>query len=79
MIGLNIYAGMDRSSAKFTSVVGNIDKRVELDKNIRPGNPKYNASLAMMASKLAYENEAFGQATVEDQWRVINYHLQACP
>ncbi|XP_059455460.1 triacylglycerol lipase OBL1-like [Corylus avellana] len=60
----------DRSSATFTSVLGNLDQRVELDKNIRPENPKYNASLAMMASKLAYENEAFVQTTIKDQWRM---------
>jgi hypothetical protein len=65
----------DSSSATFTSVVGILDQRVKLDKNIRPGNPKYNASLTMMASKLAYENEAFVQTTIKDQWSVINYHL----
>ncbi len=74
-----IYAGNfvwpERSSATFTSMVANLDQRVELDRSIRPGNPKYNASLAMMASKLAYENEAFVQTTIKDQWSVINYHL----
>ncbi|KAE8100160.1 hypothetical protein FH972_018085 [Carpinus fangiana] len=58
----------DSSSATFTSVVGYLDQRKELDKNIRPENPKYNASLAMMACKLAYENEAFVQTTIKDQW-----------
>jgi hypothetical protein len=77
MIGL-IYAGNfvwpNRPSATFTSVVGNLDKRVELDKSIRPNNPKYNPSLAMMASKLAYENEAFAQTTIRDLWSVTIYH-----
>jgi hypothetical protein len=64
----------DRSSATFTSVLGNLDRRVELDKNIRPDNPKYNASLTMMASKLAYENETFIQTTIRDLWSVTIYH-----
>jgi hypothetical protein len=64
----------DRSSATFTSVLGNLDWRVELDKNIRPENPKYNSSLTMMASKLAYENETFIQTTIRDLWSVTIYH-----
>ncbi|XP_059454892.1 triacylglycerol lipase OBL1-like [Corylus avellana] len=75
-LGLNLLSNVlkgnfvwpNRSSAMFTSVVGNLDQRVELDKSIRPSDPKYNASLAMMASKLAYENEAFVQKTVRDHW-----------
>jgi CTP:phosphocholine cytidylyltransferase-like protein len=65
----------NRSSAMFTSVVGNLDQRVELDKSIRPSDPKYNASLAIMASKLAYENEAFVQTTVKDQWSVTIIYM----
>jgi hypothetical protein len=78
MLGL-IYVGNvvwpDSSSATFTSVVGNLDQRKELDKNIRPENPKYKASLAMMACKLAYENEAFVQTTIKDQWSVSIINL----
>jgi hypothetical protein len=65
----------NRSSVMFTSVVGNLDQRVELDKSIRPSDPKYNASLAMMASKLAYKNEAFVQTTVRDQWSVTIIYM----
>jgi hypothetical protein len=75
MIGL-IYAGNvvwpDRSSATFRSVLENLDQRVKLDKSIRAGDKKYNASLAMMASKLAYENEAFVQTTVKKQWSTVS-------
>lgn len=60
----------NRSSAKFTSVVGNLDQRVELDKRISYGNRKYNASLSIMASKLSYENEAFVKTIIKDHWNV---------
>jgi hypothetical protein len=58
------------SSATFTSVLGNLDQRVELDKSIKYGNRKYNASLSIMASKLSYENEAFVQTIIKDHWNV---------
>ena len=60
----------NRLSAKFTSVVGNLDPRVELDKNIRYGNIKYNAFLSIMASKLSYENEEFTKIIINDHWNV---------
>ncbi|KAG2666329.1 hypothetical protein I3760_15G053500 [Carya illinoinensis] len=62
----------ERSSATFTSVLGSIDGRVELDKSIRHDSRKYKTSLAMMASKLSYENEAFVQTIVRDQWNMEN-------
>lgn len=58
------------SSATFTSVLGNLDQRVELDKSIKYGNRKYNASLSIMASKLSYENEAFVQTIIKDHWNM---------
>ncbi|KAL0017406.1 hypothetical protein SO802_004475 [Lithocarpus litseifolius] len=60
----------DRLSAKFTSVVGNLDPRVELDKSIKYGNTKYNAFLSIMASKLSYENEEFAKTIVNDHWNM---------
>ncbi|GLT46958.1 hypothetical protein SLA2020_206830 [Shorea laevis] len=60
----------DRSSATFVSLVGNLDRRIDLGRNIRPGNRKYKASLSVMAAKLSYENEAFIKTTVEKQWQV---------
>ena len=63
----------DRSSEKFTSVIGNLDLRVELDKKSSPGDEKYNASLSWMAAKLAYENGAFVESTVKDHWNVSIY------
>lgn len=60
----------ERSSATFASVLGHLDQRVELDKNIGHGSTDYNASLSMMASKLSYENEAFAQTIIEAHWNV---------
>ncbi|KAG2666330.1 hypothetical protein I3760_15G053600 [Carya illinoinensis] len=57
---------LNKSSATFTSVVGHLDQRVKLDKNIKPTNDKkYKKSLSMMACKLSYENEAFVQTIIK--------------
>ncbi|KAK3029458.1 hypothetical protein RJ639_037743 [Escallonia herrerae] len=61
----------DKNSATYTSVVGNLDRRVELDRSIKKGDSRYDASLSMMAAKLSYENEAFVQAIIRDHWKVI--------
>ncbi|OAY22938.1 triacylglycerol lipase OBL1 [Manihot esculenta] len=60
----------DRSSAMFTSVVGNLDRRVELDRSIKAGERKYKPALALMAAKLSYENEAFINSIVTDHWNM---------
>ncbi|KAI3460224.1 hypothetical protein Pfo_016887 [Paulownia fortunei] len=60
----------DKSSARFTSMVGNLDKRLDLDRSIRNESSKYNASLAMMASKLSYENEPFARNVVTYHWQM---------
>ncbi|XP_027086329.1 triacylglycerol lipase OBL1 isoform X1 [Coffea arabica] len=57
-------------SADFMSFLGHFDRRVELDKNIKPGDKKYFAELSVMASKIAYENKAFIKAVVEDKWKM---------
>ncbi|GLT58929.1 hypothetical protein SLA2020_317840 [Shorea laevis] len=60
----------ERSSATYVSLVGNLDRRTELDRNIRPGDGKYKALLSVMAAKLSYENEAFIKKTVEEHWQM---------
>lgn len=60
----------DSSSATFRSAVGNLDTRVDLDRKIRVNDKRYNAALAIMASKLSYENEAFASTVVRDNWQV---------
>lgn len=60
----------DRSSAKFTSFLGNIDRRVDLDRSIQANDRRYYPSLSLMAAKLSYENEAFINNVVKDHWKV---------
>ncbi|XVE55882.1 hypothetical protein DITRI_Ditri03aG0192800 [Diplodiscus trichospermus] len=60
----------NKSSAKFTTVIGQIDTRIELDKNIKPDNEKYKPVLAMMAAKISYENEAFIETNIRQCWKV---------
>ncbi|XVF39920.1 hypothetical protein PTKIN_Ptkin01aG0071500 [Pterospermum kingtungense] len=60
----------DKSSATFTSVIGNVDTRIEFDDNIKPDDNKYKASLSMMAAKISYENEAFIKTKVAELWKM---------
>ncbi|XP_028764077.1 uncharacterized protein LOC114722258 [Neltuma alba] len=60
----------DKTSAKYLSFIGNLDKRVQLDDRIRRGDSGYNAAVCMMASKAAYENEAYLRTTVQDRWKM---------
>lgn len=65
----------EETSPKFLSFIGNLDKRVELDSNIKYGDPKYYAALSMMASKASYENKAYIQTVVTDHWKVRNINI----
>ncbi|XP_023728604.1 triacylglycerol lipase OBL1 [Lactuca sativa] len=58
------------SPEKYNSIIGVLDKRVKLDESIKKGDGRYKPSLAMMASKLAYENEAFVQAAVQQHLKM---------
>ncbi|XAR57790.1 Triacylglycerol lipase [Bertholletia excelsa] len=62
--------GLDRDAPYFRSFLANLDKRVDLDKNIKPGDVRYNAMLAMMASKICYENQAYIEDTVVNHWEM---------
>ncbi|XP_057491308.1 triacylglycerol lipase OBL1-like [Actinidia eriantha] len=74
MLFLNFLRGTvvvpDKTSANYLSFVGNVDKRVELDKNIKPGDNRYYGALSMMAAKVSYENNAFIETTVRDHWKM---------
>lgn len=52
-------------------MIGKLDWRVDLDKtkNVRDGY--YIPSLAIMAAKLSYENEAFAKKVITHNWQVI--------
>lgn len=67
----------ERSSAKFVSVIGSLDWRMKLDKNIRPEDMRYKGLLSMMASKLSYENANLVEAAVTDYWNVRSFHFIA--
>lgn len=60
----------DVTSASYMSFNGYIDSRIEHDEDIKHGDCRYNAALAVMASKLSYENKSFIQHVVNDQWQM---------
>ncbi|TXG59428.1 hypothetical protein EZV62_014001 [Acer yangbiense] len=59
-----------KTGDNFLSVIGHLDKRVELDKNIKHGDCRYYAMLCAMASKFSYENKAVVEKTVQDCWKM---------
>ncbi|MCL7039674.1 hypothetical protein MKW94_013242 [Papaver nudicaule] len=65
----------DNSSANYMSILGNLDTRLELDKNIKSGDSRYYGALSAMAAKLSYENEALIKATVTDKWKMKFLHF----
>ena len=65
---------LPRDSANFVSVIGLTDPRLELDDKIPHEDPRYNCSLAIMAAKTAYENEARVKEIVENHWKVHQIH-----
>lgn len=69
----------EKLSAEFLSVVGHLDSRVDLDKNIHPNDQEYKALLSIMASKFAYENEQFISTMVTNHWGVSSSYLYINP
>nr|CAB3486027.1 unnamed protein product [Digitaria exilis] len=55
----------DKSSPTYRSMTGLIDRRVDLDRSIKPTDSRFDAALCVMASKLAYENEPFIRNVME--------------
>ncbi|KAF9599980.1 hypothetical protein IFM89_002015 [Coptis chinensis] len=60
----------DGTSATFTSIIGNLDRRVELDSLIKYEDSRYYRALSIMAAKLSYENEDFIRNTVTKIWKM---------
>ena len=52
------------------SFLGHSDIRLDLDKDIKLEDARYYPALSIMASKLAYENEAFIKSAVTNRWEV---------
>jgi hypothetical protein len=70
----------DRSSPTYRSVTGLIDRRVDLDRSIKPTDSRFDAALCVMASKLAYKNEAFIRDMVTSHWQATCARaLPVCP
>ncbi|KAE8718863.1 Detected protein of unknown function [Hibiscus syriacus] len=61
-----------RDSADYVSFVGQLDDRKKLDSSIKNGGIRYFPALCMMASKAAYENEAYIQSMVKD-WEMVEF------
>ncbi|CAK7337683.1 unnamed protein product [Dovyalis caffra] len=59
-----------KESETFLSIIGHMDKRVDLDKNIKLDDSRYYSALSVMAAKIAYENKAFVENAVINHWKV---------
>lgn len=57
-------------NSSYVSIVGNLDPRMDLDKNIKPQDENYLASISIMAAKLSYENQYFIKNVVLGSWKV---------
>ncbi|XP_058777986.1 triacylglycerol lipase OBL1-like [Vicia villosa] len=70
---INFFSGHleipDPKSHRYVSFIGNLDTRVKCDILKREDN-KYYVSLAMMASKASYENEAYLRSTIAHEWKM---------
>ncbi|WVZ87509.1 hypothetical protein U9M48_034137 [Paspalum notatum var. saurae] len=68
----------DRSSPTYRSMTALIDRRVDLDRSIKPTDSRFDAALCVMASKLAYENEAFIHNVVTTHWQMEFVRFYNC-
>ncbi|KAK1383277.1 putative triacylglycerol lipase [Heracleum sosnowskyi] len=59
---------LDKESEAYVSVIGCLDKRVDLD--VKPDDSRYFPVLSAMASKIVYENKKFVEAAVKGQWKM---------
>ncbi|EEF38788.1 uncharacterized LOC8262907 [Ricinus communis] len=59
-----------KESGTFLSILGHMDKRIHLDKNIKPDNCRYYSALSVMAAKISYENQAFVENVVRNHWNM---------
>lgn len=59
-----------KESETFLSTLGHLDRRMDLDKSIRPDHTRYYSALSVMAAKISYENRAYVENTVKNHWKV---------
>ncbi|KAF8107747.1 hypothetical protein N665_0117s0019 [Sinapis alba] len=78
----NLFKGKiiwpEKTSATFASLVGNLDRRVELDRRIETGSKRYKAMLSIMASKLSYENTNFVSSVLHNHWKMDLLGFYSC-
>ena len=61
---------INEESEDYLSVIGHIDTRMDLNKDIKLGDARYDPAISMMAAKIAYENELFINKVVSRHWNV---------
>ncbi|XP_048637451.1 triacylglycerol lipase OBL1 isoform X2 [Brassica napus] len=78
----NLFKGKiiwpEKTSATFASLIGNLDRRVELDRRIERGSKRYKAMLSIMASKLSYENTNFVSSVLHNHWKMDLLGFYSC-
>ncbi|KAH6803935.1 alpha/beta-Hydrolases superfamily protein [Perilla frutescens var. frutescens] len=67
----------DIRSSSFLSFVGNIDKRIELESEIRQEDARYYPALSIMAAKASYENHHYIHSAVSHHWKMDFVKFQA--
>ncbi|CAL5383727.1 unnamed protein product [Camellia sinensis] len=63
---------LPRHLAEEMTMLGHLDMRLRLDQDITPSNPKYTASLSMMASELSYEHGDLVRYVITHHWKMEN-------
>ncbi|EOA12516.1 hypothetical protein CARUB_v10026339mg [Capsella rubella] len=82
MILPNLFKGKliwpEKTSATFASLIGNVDRRVELDQKVEKGSKRYKVMLSIMASKLSYENRNFVSSVLHNHWKMDLLGFYSC-
>ncbi|KAK9067059.1 hypothetical protein SSX86_014383 [Deinandra increscens subsp. villosa] len=60
----------NNESPDYSTTIGLLDIRRDLDSRIKHEDPRYTSALAIMAAKCAYENKAYIKETVENHWEM---------
>ncbi|XP_019097280.1 PREDICTED: uncharacterized protein LOC104771434 isoform X2 [Camelina sativa] len=68
----------EKKSATFASLIGILDRRLELDQKVERGSKRYKAMLSIMASKLSYENRNFVSSVLHNHWKMDLLGFYSC-
>ncbi|XP_021714315.1 uncharacterized protein LOC110682310 [Chenopodium quinoa] len=69
---------INEESEDYLSVIGHIDTRMDLNKDIKHGDARYYPALSMMAAKIAYENELFIKKVISRHWNMEFVKFYKC-